>query len=413
MKLLAIIPVRKGSVRVSEKNTRPFHHTTLLHNKINQLKQLLNESVIDGIVVNTNCPKAIEIAVERRVPFMKRDEYYASSECPSNEFFRHIASKADSQYTDLIYAPVTSPLISLETFKSIINMYKTLDKTLYDSIATVTERKEHLWLEHKPLNYEWESHPRSQDLPNIVALNYACCIISRTHQIEYGNVIGKHPHFVSLSAEEGWDIDTVTEFEMGELLYASRRSRDVVDFENIPLLFSKVCASAEWTSLKDAFRVAERVYLVGHGGNLAIADHGAIDIAKLTSKCVIAPGSGILTTSLISMHGYDSWIREWLKLQRLDKKSMVIALTSTSSDSFLKGLEYASEQGCSTFIVSPTKKKTSFSTLVHIDCVYYHSGEIVSLMLMYQLVHSLGIHPPRIGSVSSVSSAVSSAVSGK
>ena len=56
MKITAVIPVRKGSQRVKDKNLRPFANTTLLDNK---LKMLLQVPELDSIVVNTNSEAAI------------------------------------------------------------------------------------------------------------------------------------------------------------------------------------------------------------------------------------------------------------------------------------------------------------------------------------------------------------------
>ena len=58
MKTTAVIPVRKGSQRVRDKNLRPFAGTTLLENKI---QTLLKVPEIDEIVVNTNSEAAIEL----------------------------------------------------------------------------------------------------------------------------------------------------------------------------------------------------------------------------------------------------------------------------------------------------------------------------------------------------------------
>ena len=58
-KITAVIPVRKGSVRVRDKNIKPFANTTLLELKIKQLK---NINLIDKIIVSSDCNKMLEIA---------------------------------------------------------------------------------------------------------------------------------------------------------------------------------------------------------------------------------------------------------------------------------------------------------------------------------------------------------------
>ena len=58
-KITAVIPVRKGSVRVKNKNLKPFANTNLLELKINQLKQV---KLVDDIVVSSDCDTMLSIA---------------------------------------------------------------------------------------------------------------------------------------------------------------------------------------------------------------------------------------------------------------------------------------------------------------------------------------------------------------
>jgi len=56
-RVVAVVPVRKGSQRVKDKNLRPFAGTTLLDNK---LRTLLSVAELDEIIVNTDSEAAIE-----------------------------------------------------------------------------------------------------------------------------------------------------------------------------------------------------------------------------------------------------------------------------------------------------------------------------------------------------------------
>lgn len=58
MKITAVIPIRKGSQRVKDKNLRPFADTTLLELKI---QNLLEVPELDEIIVNTNSEEAIDV----------------------------------------------------------------------------------------------------------------------------------------------------------------------------------------------------------------------------------------------------------------------------------------------------------------------------------------------------------------
>ena len=92
-------------------------------------------------------------------------------------------------------------------------------------------------------------------------------------------------------------------------------------FEKFPEKFAAALKTKEWKELQKDFNDSKRVLLVGNGGNLAVCDHGAIDIARLTNKSAAAPGSGILASSLINDASHDLWVKNWLEisLRGLDK----------------------------------------------------------------------------------------------
>ena len=219
MKITAVIPVRKGSQRVKDKNLRPFAGTTLLDNKI---QMLLKVPEIDEIVVNTNSEAAIEL-VEldyqgTKVRAQRREEFYASSQCSGSEFFKHLGEVTD---TDLfIYTLCTSPFVKPETVSLCIKTYlKNLKENDYDCVSTVSSVKEFLWLDGKAMNYDPQNAPNSQNLPDVVALNFGTTIISRENLIKYHNIIGKKPDFVITSDIEAIDIDTPLDFYIAEQMY--------------------------------------------------------------------------------------------------------------------------------------------------------------------------------------------------
>lgn len=217
MKITAVIPVRKGSQRVKDKNLRPFAGTTLLDVKI---KSLLQVPEIDSIVVNTNSEAAIEFVEEEyagtKVTFHRREEYYASSQCSGSDFFKHLGEVTD---TDIfIYAPCTSPFVKPETFSVCIKKFLE-DKGEHDCVSTVSSVKEFLWLDGKAMNYDPLNAPNSQNLPDVVALNFGATVVKREDLIKNHNIIGKKPDFVITNDIEAVDIDTPLDFYIAEKLY--------------------------------------------------------------------------------------------------------------------------------------------------------------------------------------------------
>ena len=216
-KVTAVIPIRSGSQRVKDKNLRRFGDTTLMELKI---KNLLMVPELDAVIVNTNSEEAIDIVKSLmqdnpRLSYHRREEYYASSQCSGSEFFQHLGMVTD---TDIfVYSPCTSPFVKPDTFSKCIQAFKSSSDC--DCIASVSSVKEFLWLDGKPLNYDPLNAPNSQDLPNVVALNFGVTVVSREDLIKNRNIIGKHPNFVVTSDVEAIDIDTPLDFYLAEQIY--------------------------------------------------------------------------------------------------------------------------------------------------------------------------------------------------
>ena len=210
--ITAIVPVRKGSQRVKNKNFKPFAGTNLLRIKLEILKQV---KTIDKIVVSTDSDEAIKTAKEFNIDYHKREAYYASSQCNNSEFYQNLAENIEGYY--LMYTPVTAPLIEVKTYYDFINRFS--NSTMHDSMVTAAYVKDHLWLDNKPINYDPKNAPNTQDLPDIIKLTYGINIISRENMIKFRNVVGNKPAFYVLEDEETIDIDTPLDFEFAEHLY--------------------------------------------------------------------------------------------------------------------------------------------------------------------------------------------------
>lgn len=225
MKITAVIPIRSGSQRVKDKNLREFGDTCLMALKI---KNLLQVPEIDQVIVNTNSDAAIEMTQQLaseyvmggkkdRLSFHKREEYYASSQCSGSEFFQHLGEVTD---TDIfVYAPCTSPFIKPETISQCIQTFLAERGEDCDCVSTVSSIKEFLWLDGKAINYDPKHAPNSQNLPDVVALNFGCTVTSKEDLVRNSNIIGKAPKFVIDSDIEAIDIDTPLDFYIAEQLY--------------------------------------------------------------------------------------------------------------------------------------------------------------------------------------------------
>ena len=215
-KITAVIPIRKGSQRVPNKNFKEFcNGKNLLELKI---EDLLKVHLIDDIVVNTDSDDAIDIAKKYGISYYKREDYYASSQCSQSEFFRNLAETTDSDI--IIHTPCTSPLVKTNTMYDAINRFMLSEN---DSCNAVGSVKEYLWLDNKPLNYKIINNnvPNSQDLPDVMKLTFGFNILSKDLMIERSNVVGYNPLFYVVDDIEETDIDTQLDFDFAKFLYKS------------------------------------------------------------------------------------------------------------------------------------------------------------------------------------------------
>lgn len=216
-KVTAVVAVRKGSQRVPNKNIKPFGDTTLLDLK---LQTLLKVSNIDEIIVNSDCDEMIEIGKSYGVKTKKREEYFASSEASNSEFHGHIGKTTDTDY--IFLAPVCSPFISSEKHEEAITQFMNSD---CDSLTSTSLVKGHLWLDGKPINYDLNNVPNSQDLPNIEMINYGITIVDKNIMKNKSRVIGDKPNFIILNEYEGVDINTPFEFQTAEIIYKLQKNK--------------------------------------------------------------------------------------------------------------------------------------------------------------------------------------------
>tara|TARA_B100000161_G_C33535153_1_gene407984 strand:+ start:100 stop:729 length:630 start_codon:yes stop_codon:yes gene_type:complete len=175
-------------------------------------------------------------------------------------------------------------------------------------------------------------------------------------------------------------------------------------FETFSLDFQRIVSSNIWNTVQSDFNFCSRILTVGNGGNLAVCDHGAIDIARLTDKSASAPGSGILASSLINDVSHDEWVKNWLSIslrgltQELISKTMLIGVSSSGySKNICLALDLAASKGCKACLISARKPHITgdYNTII-LDVDEYHTSEVLTLALFYQLIYGAGFNCPNI-----------------
>ena len=182
-----------------------------------------------------------------------------------------------------------------------------------------------------------------------------------------------------------------------------QRPTEILPMGEFNSLHQEIVNSNEWQNLQKTFNQCKNIILVGHGGNLAIADHGAVDISRLShnKKTTFCPGSAITGTSLINDTSFDTWLKNWFIgfEESIDiSNTLVIGISSSGKSSDISCLfEYCSTKNITTGLIT-AKKSTTINSEIEVvtKTVTYHESEIMALTLCYQLVHGFGHTCPSI-----------------
>ena len=182
----------------------------------------------------------------------------------------------------------------------------------------------------------------------------------------------------------------------------------MMNIENIGHRFTEIVNTPEWKELQVKYNKCNDIYVLGHGGNMGIADHTAVDMTRLSNgkKNAMCPGSCVVATSLINDTSFDQWMVAWLQQRTSTRtssqmnKSLVYGISSSGkSTDVLKALQWASDNGMETCLLTakPIAGQIQGLTQVILGVDYYHTAECLSLLLQYELTHGSGKECPPIG----------------
>jgi len=225
----AILPMRAGSKRVPQKNTRPFgpYRSGLAELK---LRQLLGVPELDEIVVDTDEPRIDEIVeclsseglATSAIRIERRDARFATDVASTDDLIRYLGGKLRTDH--VLWTHVTSPFATGRCYSDAIARYRSLDFALHDSLMSVTPLKEFIWDSGGPKNYDYakEKWPRTQALPDWYFINSAMFLCPSNFYTERGNRIGDHPFLFEMDKVISLDVDWPEDFEIAESLLHRR-----------------------------------------------------------------------------------------------------------------------------------------------------------------------------------------------
>ncbi|MBP3922896.1 MAG: acylneuraminate cytidylyltransferase family protein [Ruminiclostridium sp.] len=214
MKTVAFVPIKLNSERLPLKNIKPFTNGKPLIAYI--LDTLKNVNNVDEIYVYCSDEKITEYLPEG-VKFLKRDPYYDLSTTKFNEVLSSFAKLVEADVYVLTHA--TAPFMSAQSIEKGVDA---VTSGKYESAHAVTLLREFLWKDGKPLNYELDNIPRTQDLPDIYAETCGLYVYTSDLIINKGRRISDDPFLVEITKIEACDINDEDDFIIADAIFNSK-----------------------------------------------------------------------------------------------------------------------------------------------------------------------------------------------
>lgn len=219
-KVSVFLPMRKGSQRVKNKNTRQFAN---FDGGLSQLKieQLLRVNSIDKIYISTNDEEIINIAdsfKEQKIIIDRRRAELCSSETSTDDLIKYVPSVVFEEH--ILWTHVTSPFVDDSIYERAILEYFENIKN-YDSLMSVTKIQKFLWDDNGPLNYsrEQEKWPRTQTMKEVYEINSGIFICPREIYLNNQDRVGIKPFMLQFNPKQSMDIDWEEDFILAEQIW--------------------------------------------------------------------------------------------------------------------------------------------------------------------------------------------------
>nr|WP_296076226.1 acylneuraminate cytidylyltransferase family protein [uncultured Ruminococcus sp.] len=205
MKVVAFVPIKLNSQRLPHKNILPIAGHPLCWHLCNTLLKVNN---IDEVYVYCSDERVTDYIPEG-VILKKRDKKLDGDLVKGFDIYRSFISEVDADV--YVLAHTTSPFIKQE---SIDNALKHIVSGSNDSAFSAEKIQTFAWYKDKPINYDLNDVPRTQDLEPIWVETSAFFMFKKEIFTDYNRRIGFNPYIQEVSGIEAIDIDEKKDYDL-------------------------------------------------------------------------------------------------------------------------------------------------------------------------------------------------------
>ena len=205
MKVVAFVPIKLNSQRLPHKNILPIAGHPLCWHLCNTLLNIKN---IDEVYVYCSDEKVSDYIPEG-VIFKKRDKKLDGDLVKGFDIYRSFISEVDADV--YVLAHTTSPFIKQESIDNALNHIVSGNN---DSAFSAEKIQTFSWYKDRPINYDLNDVPRTQDLEPIWVETSAFFMFKKEIFTDYNRRIGFNPYIQEVSGIEAIDIDEKKDYDL-------------------------------------------------------------------------------------------------------------------------------------------------------------------------------------------------------
>ena len=123
------------------------------------------------------------------------------------------------QGENIAWINVTNPLAGSDCYSNAVQMYQKMEKA-FDCLLSVSEVRDYLFHNGKPINFKPNPWEKSQNLTGVVEMTFVINILKRNDMIKWGSCVGETPCFYYLNKLISWDIDSQEDFDFCEMIHS-------------------------------------------------------------------------------------------------------------------------------------------------------------------------------------------------
>ena len=223
-KIIAIVPARRGSKRIPQKNVKHFYGKPIIKWPLEVLKQ---SKIIDEIIISTDCEDVISISEEMgiKVPFLRpkelSDDITGTAAVIKHALEWYIQNKGNVDYVLTVY-----PTAVFLRNEDIIEAYEMIKNDENDIIFTGTEyaypiQRAVFLDENKKVKMFEPKHmiTRSQDLKKSYHDAGQFYFAKSSAVLSEISALSQLSSMIVLPRERVFDIDTQEDFNLAEKMF--------------------------------------------------------------------------------------------------------------------------------------------------------------------------------------------------